>query len=510
MLQQIIYTSFNDKLVMAASRLERRIEDIILFYLISTKLLQFFGLAWIFEFIGIYPGEIHFIDIIVSMTALGYVLYKASLSDIFFGKRNIRLDIILILSYFTLIINKLVEYSAILVTETRLLQDFLLAIIENDILIKTAAFYTGTLILLLISAYATLRIKVNEPSILNALHADKENISRFAKFISVFLVVVGFYLMFFNLIMEWLTIALDAPLILIAIFLYAFKIHNLGKKMDSEMVLFKVAEFVDEFLEKFITLFHSKKTLFLGISGMLVLHLISDLGIFIIPYILGTPTPYHFDIAHQNIAQLFTQDKSMVIEPSMQILLLLAYMANTLGIIFLMLFPAFIWYVLYRNTAIENTDNIEFPGSLISLFFGLLVFIMFLPVYKVTGIPADPLVSIIGVEIQTQSVLVSGNSVPAYLSIALSVFIIIYALTRLKFLKEIFFLAMTLISVGFFGIYIYSFFNSMFWYHVETLKFLLYQQSYYIAFYNLVFLLIFILFYIGGYISFVISLFRTE
>ena len=85
---------------MAENPVQKVVEELILIVLILMN---------VFEFLGLLPGDAGFIKVIISMTALGYVLYKVSLSDIFFGTRNQNLDFALIISYFLLIVNKFVE-----------------------------------------------------------------------------------------------------------------------------------------------------------------------------------------------------------------------------------------------------------------------------------------------------------------------------------------------------------------------------------------------------------------
>ena len=54
---------------------------------------------------------------IISWGALGYLLYSASLSKIFFGVKNKNLDLMLVLSYFMLIFNKITGYAFAAVVE---------------------------------------------------------------------------------------------------------------------------------------------------------------------------------------------------------------------------------------------------------------------------------------------------------------------------------------------------------------------------------------------------------
>ena len=134
-----------------------------------------------------------------------------------------------------------------------------------------------------------LRLEVKKPSLLAAL-GEHGKLGRnpfriLWRYLLVFLAFAGFFVVVFNLVMEWLAIAIDAPLIMLAILFYLFIIIRHYKKYNVESLIYRIGEFGENFYEKFISLFHYKRTIMLGISGMLVLHLITDAGSFIIPYI---------------------------------------------------------------------------------------------------------------------------------------------------------------------------------------------------------------------------------
>jgi len=493
---------------MPESRFAKLIEDLILFYLIITKVLEFFGQIHLLSFIGLHPGEVEFIDIIVSMTGLAYVLYRVSLSDIFFGKRNKKIDMILLIAYFFLIANKFVVFSRGSIEHTVLLQDFFSFIIDNMVLIEVIGATIGFFGILLLSIYVAIKVEIIPPSILSALHPEWKNVKKPTKFITVFFVLFGFHIIFFDYVSEWMTRVLDAPLVVIAIFLYVFKIHQIGKSMNTEMMLFKISDVVENSVEQFINLFHSKKTLFLGISMMLVLHLATDVGTFLIPYAIGTePTSYSLGENHEPLKTLFFADKEVLQDKFSQVILFLVYVFNTLSVLFLMLFPIFIWFIIYVNHTQEKRLIMNFPDYLISLFFSLLVFLRFLPVYSFGSLEAE---NLLGFDIKTQSALASGNSLTLYFGVAIAVFFFIYVLTKISIIKDILFFVMTLVNLGFFGLYIYYFFNDFFLFYMEFISSLLTSEYFYISIFYMLFLLIKVVFYLGGYISFMISTFKSE
>ncbi len=492
---------------MSESILHKVIEQVILIGLILLNVL---------EFIGVLPGEVELVKMIISITGLAYVLYRASLTDIFFGNKKKRIDLVIIVAYMLLITNKFVQFTHAAGERATLFKPFFRFILDYYTVIELTGFFIGTILLILISIYVTKNVKILEPSILDVFKPKR----KIGKFFITLVVVVGFHLIFFSLLMEWLSLILDASLVVLAVFLYVFKIHDFGKTQGREVVLNKIAEFVENFVEEFTLLFHSKRTIFLGISALLVLHLITDVGAFILPYNLGTETVYQtsFREGHENFIDLFQADKLMINDKTEQILLFFGYLFNTIATLFLFIFPAFIWYILYLNTINNEKNTIQFPDILMSFFYSSLVYFFFLPTYIFSYIRADYVKNLLGVDIQTKSILASANSLVLISGIALTVFVGVWVLSKINFFKNLLFIIMSLGVIVFFGFYIYNFFVSFYFYYVDYLQSLavsLFEHSLsfmhlaqiYLFFFNALFLFITILFYVGGYLSFLRSVF---
>lgn len=497
------------------NKIQKIFEEIFLVILIGLN---------VFEIFNLLPSEAGFIKAIISMTGLGYVLYKASLSDLFFGNKQKIIDLLLLLSYFLLISNKIVQFSTELAFEAEYWGDFFAMIVQNQVNIEMISFYIGGIGIIIISLLVTVFIKVQGPSIISTIIGDKiYKLGSLRKFFTSFIIILGFYLMFFNLVMEWLTLVIDAPLIVLVLFIYIFKLHDLGKKMDSEVILFKIADSVESFVEKFVKLFHSRGTLFLGLSGLLVLHLFTDVGVFMLPHSFNSHNIYsaEFGEHHEPLLELFGTDKLIVQEKGGQILNLIGYIINALGLTFLMLFPAFMWYIIYINHTSESAESVMFPSFVIAFFYMFLVFFIFLPVFKITSILPNnsDIDSFYGVDIQTQSILTSSNSVIKYASIAFFVFFIVLILNSFNIIRAILFYLMSFFGIGFFGVYLFKFFLSLSSSYINgiTIAFEYLTQGcastvmngYFIFFSGISLILLFI-FYVGGYLSFLISVFKPE
>ncbi|MBT7440151.1 hypothetical protein HN789_02835 [archaeon] len=497
---------------MSNNRFQKIIEELILIVLISMNLLEFAGLL---------PGEASFVKAIISVTGLGYVLYKTSLSDIFFGERNRQVDYILLLSYFLMVANKFIQFSKASFHEAELLQEFFLLLItpRNEVLITTVCFITGTLILLGLSIYAASKLQIKAPSIMHAIHGESiHNI--FLKFFSVFMIFTSFFVIFFNPVFEWFALVIDAPLIVVVVFFYIFRIHDIGRSRDSEEVLFKIAESVDNFFEKFIELFHSRKTLFFAIGGLLIFHLIADAAAFMVPYAIGTHSIYQetLEEQHDSVKTLYLGDKATTSNNLHHLAMFFGYIFNVLAMLFLMLFPCFIWYAIYSVTIQNNFQIRPFSILLISLFYSLMIFQIFLPVFNVSNFRSTDThtIDIYGVDIQSKSILSNNRDLGLYFLISFIVFIFVFLLSTIPRIKSILFGLMSLFGLSFFGLYIYNYYTSVALYYINTILFMVNHISLsfsgfhtaYILIINAIFLLVETVFYIGGYFSFITHMFK--
>lgn len=493
------------------------IEELILVVLILLN---------VFELFNLLPGDVEFLKSILSIVGLAYVLYKASFSDIFFGEKNTLIDIGLIGCYLLLIFNKIVEVAITSYEESDFLGEFLKLIIVNSAFLEKLTFAIGIIGLAAIAYYVARNVTIKEPSILEAVNGKNLH-GTFKRFATIFTVIIAFYLLFFNLIMEWFTIVMDTPLVVLALFFYMFKIHDIGKTMDEEEFLFKISEFSENFVEKFVELFHSKNTIFLGMSGLLVLHSLNDLTAFMLPYTMGYESVYHqsLGLGHMNLLDLFNLDKSVVTHLFGQVLLLLGYLINTIGFVFLMAFPGFVWYVMYISNKKEE-NRLEFPTIILAMFFFLAVFLILVPVFKVEGIAigSEKTKNIFGVDIKSQSILSSGNSLGLVFFLAICIFVLVMIFSQFPHFKHIFFVVMSMSCVIFFGIYLYHYFSSILFFYIELFISFLAQLKVAVALWDIgsllsivflgfmyaEFLTIQIIFYIGGYMSFVLALFKKD
>jgi len=464
-------------------------EIFILIFIIIINFLDFF------EFL---PGDVDFTKKILSWLLLAYLLYRISLTELFFGVRNKFIDISLIIAYFLLIIKNLVGYVSVAVDEANLLAPLYTFVISNNIAIEMRSFYIGGILLILLSILMTFLLEVKKPSLMDVIHEHGYAITigkKLERFIATFLVLVFFFIIVFNLVMEWLAIAVDASLLVVAFFFYMFTLFRSHfRKLSPRSFLYKVGDAGEEFYANFIGLFHSRERIFLGISGLLVLHLLTDVANFIIPYIFGFHDILYFGhlgIGHDPLYLLFLKDTITTIFLQ-KVYISWLYLFNIFAMLFLLILPAYIWYKLYKRSGFFVSNK-----KLCIFFVAVMVFIL-APVFKIKEMAVQGLV---GVDIIT-SQLSPNINLPLVVLPTLLFGILIYFLSFNHSIKE------KLIGVGivlidiFFAIYIFYFFKSSASYYIETIKLLFNIKKYFIATYFILFFIMGALFYIVGFIIF--------
>lgn len=460
-----------------------KIEWIILILLILLNILEFSNLLT--EYTG-------YIDKVLDFTALGYILYKIDLTKILFGTSHRNMDLLLIGSYFMLSIKDVIAFSALEVKEAVNLHPFYQMIVTNGMLIETTGFYIGAIAIILIALYYTFFFPVKAPSLMHVIHEEGMPPRKAGKlsirFLTIFIVLVAFFVMVVNLMIEWLAVAVDAPIAVAIIFFFIF--HT--RKFKADTFIYKVGNASEEFYQKFVTMFKFKHTLMLGIAGMLILHLLTDIGNFILPYTLALEPPMYFsqiDGGHIPLMKLFAQGITQNIASNVGLGLI--YLLNVIGALLLLALPAYFWYDTYIG------KKIGLPKALLGVFASSITVLLLKPAFKLEEISSS---SMAGVNILTQAV--QPTDIVYTLLVALFFGVLTFAVSfRLKRQIEMIGMFIALIFCGF---YFYHFFANLFHYYVTSIISLATGITHiFIAIFLFLFLIITILFYIGGFFIFV-------
>ena len=199
--------------------------EIILLFTIFLDLIGFFGVI---------PPELEIVDKIIAWIVFAYFFYELSISRIFFGEKYPFIDIAVLFAYFNLITkNFLVFFSDIL---PNLSSESVIGIVSwfvrNSVSIEIYTFYTGAVLLIILSYYTAKSVRYKEGSLFSRLIGDRSSLDKgyigakekapsvLIKSIISFLVFNTFFVVVFNFLVEWLGFIEDDMITVISIELY--------------------------------------------------------------------------------------------------------------------------------------------------------------------------------------------------------------------------------------------------------------------------------------------------
>lgn len=416
----------------------RIFDDIFLGTLIILSIVDFFGFL---------PPDIDYFTKIVSFGMIGYLLYKVSLTKVFFGLRQRTADILLILTYFCFTLNKFAGYSVVASKESVFLHDFF-AFMANPA-IEICGFYIGGISLFFFALYFT-SIKIEKKSTVYVLHGNSKN--KIARFFIVYLILTSFLIIVFNNAIEWLGMALDTPIAFLAVLIYIYvwiMLHRHHKKFDADHFINKVGSFGEKFYRGFIDLFQTKR-IALGISGILVMFLLVDFGNFIVPYLINFRSSLYFEQIggeQQALVSLIAQEPMRNIFDKISVGY--AYFFNALATVFFLVLPAYIWYKVYKRRGF-NASNLS-----LGLFFSSAAIFILKPVFILEPILSNGL---IGVNVNTTNI--TDGFLPYAVLISFLIGVIAFVFSMKDFLKKkIVIIGLILLAeqvLVYIGLYFYS------------------------------------------------------
>jgi len=327
------------------------LEFIILLLLIVFNILDFFKIL---------SGDVDFIKKIVSWILLLVVFNHVGISKVLFGKERRWIDATLLVSFFLLTLKNFIGFVDKTIDEASWAKDLYIFIKHYNIEFQTITFLIGIIGILIVTFYISYKKHIHKESLFGALflHKHKER-NVFIEFFQVLAIELLFFVLVFNLMFEWLAIAVDAPILVLVLIITLVtiilkKLHHHKKKAH---LVETVTEAPDHFYENIIELFHHPKFVPLGIAGMFVLHLVTEIGIYVIPYALGIIDPVYVDVSDYKHTPLF----SITHQPSLyhlsaagftivtKVLFAAAYAANLIALALALVIPLWLWMYMYKH-----------------------------------------------------------------------------------------------------------------------------------------------------------------
>jgi len=488
---------------------------------LEIGILEFFiGLLMVIGIIGYFyhvPADLDWLDHTISFILFSVLFYHASVTSILFGQKNKKIDALVIISFFLLFFKDILAYTKEVATHFTFLKFidgayFFLA--ENPHVSILSSFYLGLLGLVIASVYITKNTKISHPSFLFAIK-QKPFSSKTAKFLSVFMLLFWFYFFVYNLVLEWLEFTLDDPIIVTGIVFFAIKIAKRREKFHKDDFIFKIGEFSEGLYKRFISLFHHKKTIPVGIAGLLILHALTDLGVFSFSLMFGKENLYIglLEEKRSSFIEIYASDSEGL--PLMaKLSLIYNYSSNMISFIVLLIIPIAAWFKIFSQ------KELHFKRAFLPIIYASITSFILLPAYSI--IPLDDLSQVseegvVGIDIPAKSLLethsvlnfiISSRINVSIASMILSILmgILVYFLSSIPRIKKELYAVSIFIGLFFYTGYIYYFFVSFAKYLYSTSLMLIFTPYFLMAASFMLLLLLSIVFYIGGYLMFIYEL----
>ena len=468
-------------------------------------------------YFGSVSADLDWIDHTASFILFSYLFYKMNITSILFGRTSKPANAAIIASYFFLFFKDIISYTAVDAFKFKVIKfvDYLyLLFLNKPALTNLTAFYIGIAGIFIISIYIAKKTEISHPSFLHAVYG-KQIRNNWVKFLSIFISLLAFYHLVYSVILEWLEFVIDDPVIAIGIVFFVHKIARHHQKFHADNFIFKIGNFSTALYGRFVSLFHYKKTLPLAISGLLVMHALSDLGVFAYSMIFFKENFYLGLLRqeHSPFLKLFFGEVGNL-PGYAAIPLFIAYLLNAVSLVVLMLVPMIVWTGMFLQR--------KFHFSRIFLFFiyASVAAYMLLPGYvigpitslSVKGALAGEDKSIAGVDIlpvpllESKSILDGLFPDKSKLVIAVSLVSIIFGLAMYllssspRIRRELY--AISIIGgLTFYAVYIFYFLSSLLGFYHGALGIIL-TPNFIAGLVLAVFLILSAIFYIAGYFMF--------
>ncbi|MFH1641643.1 MAG: CPBP family intramembrane glutamic endopeptidase [Nanoarchaeota archaeon] len=455
----------------------------------------FLLLVGIADFIGILPSSLDILDKALTALVLVYFWLKLKPLKFLLGYQSKVTDKILVAAFYLFVIDTFVP----------LIPNFPEELAFNTSLVSITV---GTLVIALIALYVSFK-KIQRESLFHSFFSiidrkdelfDKLSKKRFIplKFIMFFIVMMFMSEYFFGLINQWFIVSLDKSLLIVAV-LFAVK----DIKNSKSEALNKIGNFDEWLLGTITDVFTNRKKFYLGLGMLLVLHYLSDLAVFFIPYLLPiAKDPYYFDLIgnpeqHLTIKQLLANET--LTTTAQNIAAHISYFFSSLGILFLFLIPIGLIFLIVLKKDLRRM--VEIRGS--NLFLGITassIIIFFIGMWTKPKVILSA--HVVGVDFVTNTVSsASFLNFTALVVIIASVIIISLFISHKA--EEAAWIAIFFASLTYLSVYSVNFFISYhYYYFYNIIPYFSNIQSYPMIFNSYLLIGLSFIFYVIGFIVF--------
>ncbi|MBD3203364.1 hypothetical protein GF327_03660 [Candidatus Woesearchaeota archaeon] len=460
----------------------------------------------VLDLFNILPGDISLLSKILNWILIGILVYHLSFIKVLFGKKQYKkikdlkikyyiLDIAVLLSFYMFNISDIISFVLNHKKEFFYFSRFAGIISGNYIFIEMFFFNIAAIFLICVSLVLGFRVKFGKDSLMSLLHEDilpGGFDKRLFRSLSVLFVLSGIYITYFSLVLEWFSLVLDLPFTLAGIFLIIYTFKNKHKIKENQIVE-KLTFFSEFFEENLLVFFHKKEKIMFTFSGLLVLHLFTDIFNFLLPFLTGTRYNLYSAILQKNfwVGDFIIKDLSLTNILS----IFWIYFLILFFFICLLLFPIYLWYISL------NKEKLKISRWAVSLFFSSLVVILIK-----SNIYFDSLGTKLGLTgvyfyFSNKASFLLGHN---YLSIlTLTIFVMIFTMIRYHTLKKIIEIIVIIAILIVFSEYTLKFFKSILFFYFESINTLINNNMFFILVFIIIFFLCSVIFYLGSYFVFI-------
>ena len=243
----------------------------------------------------------------------------------------------------------------------------------------------------------------------------------------------------------------------------------------------------------------------LAISGLVVLHALSDFGVFFYSYAFNGHNAYLDELGSQTTFLEGYRNDMTNLSQSYKYPLALIYILNALSLAFFFIIPIIIWAHLF----LQRTFHIR--RFFLPFIYASFITYLLIPAYSSSSITTE---GPVGVKVTINSVLNSSSLIRMLFSdagtrvlfvsiIAVLAWILVYAFSSRSSARREFYAVAILASLIFHLDYIFKFFMSTGGFFVSNILDFIYTPHFAISMTFLILLVLSIFFYFGGYFMFV-------
>ncbi|USN45844.1 MAG: hypothetical protein H6502_01790 [Candidatus Woesearchaeota archaeon] len=436
----------------------------------------------LFDFFTLLTPEWDLFKKILSWSMMIYVLYHLSFSKILFGKANKAADLLLNMGFFAFALKEVTTYA----NQFLLLGSAFDSLNTGAVIVSLYSFdieYYGLLVgmITLLSVAIFYGYKgVTEPSIINSLAPHAKKTLRFFLTLGVLFLV---FVSIFNLVMEWFALAIDS-IILLATFLFYIILELRTRHLHASTLIRRIASAGSTFYTHLLQKAYEKKNMVRILTGMLIIHPLTDIAIFILPALTGLQNSFYSNLlANEPTFWAYLGTTTHELPLNLKLLFGAGSILSLLGIVSLLTIPAVFWLLRLQNKPANTT---------LSVMLGFAIFYILMPIIGFSRLVAERYsgaqLSFISPPHQTSSVLIA-------LILAIAVVLLAKRDNHAWISKGTFGFGLL-----FFGMYLFIYAGSIISAYIRSLSLGL-QTGYYDFVLGLIlFTITSVCFYVGGYL----------